>query len=172
VATIRSALRYALYAAPTLSQAIDAVNGTVAAHKMLYGFATLFVGCYNASSRALTYVNCGQEPGVLVRANGRSLETLRPTGPVFGLAETATFAQAMVQLSPGDLFAVFTDGLTEIGPSRAAMLDYDGFASIVAARSQAGPARLILNQVMDDVTEFSRGIVRDDQCLIVAVVTS
>jgi len=170
VAAIRSMLRYALYNTGELSEAITNLNRTVTQYDLLSGFATLFVGCYQANTRSLTYVNCGQESGVLVRASTRNTVLLSPTGPVVGMSDTAMYMQETIVLEPRDVVAIFTDGLTEIGPSRRELLGNEGTAAFVAAHSSQD-ARKLREGVMASVTSYSGGVVRDDQCLLVAVVT-
>lgn len=77
-------------------------------------FATLFCGVYDSETRMLDYVNAGHCPPVIVRSNGDvGMELLQPTGTVVGLFEDARYEQDRVQLSPGDMLLVYTDGITE-----------------------------------------------------------
>jgi len=171
VAMVRNILRYALLNAATVSEGVENANRTIAAHEMLLGFATLFVACYDAQSQLLSYVNYGQEAGVLIRASDTVIEALPATGPVFGLLNMGSVPEVTVSLHTGDVVAVFTDGLTEIGPSRKEMLENAGMARIIASYSRLSSPKEILAHAISDVTEFARGIVRDDQCLLIALAT-
>jgi serine phosphatase RsbU (regulator of sigma subunit)/PAS domain-containing protein len=170
LATVRNSLRYALYNSGSLAQAINTLSRTVAAHELLSGFATLFAGCYDAAARTLKYVNCGQEPGVLVRHQSNAVELLSPTGPVLGASEAAEYREQEVELQPGDVLAVFTDGLTEVGLTRIDMLGSDGLSSIIASHAGTSDPSALMAQTVADVNSFAQGIVRDDQCLIMAIV--
>lgn len=75
-------------------------------------YATLFFGCYNDDSRRLAYVNCGHVPGLLVRQDGK-LERLEPTATVLGLFGKWECSVQQMVLQPGDMFCIFTDGITE-----------------------------------------------------------
>ncbi len=131
VATVRNMLRYALYRSRTLAGALESLNALLAEQGLLTGFATLFVGAYDSGAGTLTYVNCGQEPALLRRAGTGRIEELSSTGPVIGTFAAVTYAERTVPLAPGDAVAVFTDGLTEVGPSRAAMLGVEGVAALL-----------------------------------------
>ncbi len=186
VATVRNMLRYALYRARTLSGAVEGLNALLAEQGLLSGFATLFVGTYDSGAGALTYVNCGQEPALIRRADGGRVEELPPTGPVLGSQEGATFGERTVALAPGDALAVFTDGLTEVGPSRREMLGIEGMTGLLEqplpleAASDAGLdggwqaadlAQYLLVRLIAGVDAAAQGgVMRDDMCLLVGVV--
>ena len=177
VATIRNMLRYALYRARTLAGALAGLNALLAEQDLLTGFATLFVGAYDSGAGTLTYVNCGQEPALVRRASG-TIELLVPTGPVLGSFEEAVFEEQTVTLGPGDALAVFTDGLTEVGPSRRLMLGIEGVANLLAeavvpedAESAEAVADYLSLSLITGVDAVARdGVMRDDVCLLVAVV--
>lgn len=84
VATVRHMLRFALYNGRTVSGPVTALNATIADNDLVDGFATLFVGRYDAPERTLTYVNAGQDAGLILRAATGEVEALPPTGPVLG----------------------------------------------------------------------------------------
>jgi sigma-B regulation protein RsbU (phosphoserine phosphatase) len=75
-------------------------------------YVTLFYGEIDPSSRRMSYVTAGHIPPYLRRADG-SVERLRSGGPVIGLLEDATFDEGEIELRPGDLLAIVTDGVTE-----------------------------------------------------------
>jgi serine phosphatase RsbU (regulator of sigma subunit) len=75
-------------------------------------YATLFFGCYDDAGRVLRYVNCGHYPPVVVGA-GDSVTRLESTTTVLGLFDHVDVGVAQVELAPGDLLAVFSDGVIE-----------------------------------------------------------
>lgn len=178
VSIVRNMLRFALYNGRTLAGPITTLNRTLADNELLTGFATLFVGRYEASERLFSYVNCGQDAGLILRGATGQVEPLPPTGPVLGGFAGATFTEESVRLAPGDVLALFTDGLTEAGPTRTALLTGDGVASLLAETGAgagweaSGPdrAEAVVKYLMDGVDAYAESGIRDDQCLLVAVV--
>ena len=75
-------------------------------------YATLFVACYDAESRTLTYANGGHLPPVVLSSDG-TIQRLEAGGPVVGLLDGMDYVEGKVQLNKGDLLIAFTDGLTE-----------------------------------------------------------
>jgi len=60
----------------------------------------------------LLYANCGHRPALVLRHAGE-VERLEPTATVLGLFSTWECRTAELQLSVGDLLAIYTDGITE-----------------------------------------------------------
>ena len=178
VAAVRHGLRAALYMVNQISDAVGSLNDMLVEQEALAAFATLFVGIYDSTSRTLSYVNCGQEPALLRRAATGAVEELASTGPILGCFTGVDFPEKTVILEPGDALAIFSDGLTEVGISRETMLGVEGITSILQlpipnekkakASEMAEYLALRMIEGFDEVA--TGGIMRDDVCLLVAVV--
>ena len=180
VATVRNMLRAYAYNRATLSEAVTELNRVIAKNGLLKGFATLFIGVYDNGSGTLTYVNCGQEPALLRRSSTGRVEPLLPTGPVLGSFVGAIFEEQTVSLSPRDAVALFSDGLTEIDPTRKNMLGIEGVTALLegcvipaeAESAKAVAEYLAINLIKGVDAVAQEGVMRDDICLLVAVVES
>jgi serine phosphatase RsbU (regulator of sigma subunit) len=75
-------------------------------------FTTAVLGEYDPSTRTLSYVNAGHNSPIIRRTDGRT-ERLESGGLPFGITTDATFTTAEVELHPGDLLVLFTDGVVE-----------------------------------------------------------
>jgi sigma-B regulation protein RsbU (phosphoserine phosphatase) len=159
-----------------VERAVAALNEMVTGHGLLTGFATLFAGAYDPAGRTLVYVNAGQEPGLVRRceqggdAGAAAIVELGPTGPVLGGFPGASYEERAVVLSPGDVLALFTDGLTEAGASRKDLLELSGVAEILRESAAAAPddPREIAARMMRRVEEAATPAgMRDDVCLLV-----
>jgi serine phosphatase RsbU (regulator of sigma subunit) len=132
-------------------------------------YATLFFGLYDDRERSLTYANCGHNPPMLLRADG-SVERLQATATVIGLFENWECEARRIDLAPGDLLAIFSDGVTE------AMRGEEEFGEarfLDELRAVSGlPAERIVTAVFTSVQEFSAGEQSDDVTLVVARCTA
>ncbi len=169
VALVRNMLRFALYNGRSLAQPIATLNTTLADYELLSGFCTLFVGRYDAEARTLAYVNCGQDAGLVLRAATGQVEMLPPTGPVLGAISGAIYTEETVVLETGDVLALYTDGLTEAGPSRTALLTGDGVARLLQQQMGRQSAAEIVTELIAGVDSYAKGGVRDDQCLLIGI---
>jgi sigma-B regulation protein RsbU (phosphoserine phosphatase) len=75
-------------------------------------YATMFLGCYDATVRELKYCNAGHPPPIMVSGNGR-VSRFETSGTVVGLFDGATYDESTMAMQPGDIFVAFTDGVTE-----------------------------------------------------------
>jgi len=74
-------------------------------------YATLFLSRYDAGARRLWYCNAGHLAPILLTDQG--VQMLEPTGTVIGLLPGAGYQAKSIDLAPGALLAIFTDGITE-----------------------------------------------------------
>jgi phosphoserine phosphatase RsbU/P len=75
-------------------------------------YATMFLGCYDATVRELQYCNAGHLPPIMLRGNG-GVSRLETSGTVVGLFDGATYDESTIAMQPGDIFVAFSDGVTE-----------------------------------------------------------
>jgi serine phosphatase RsbU (regulator of sigma subunit) len=121
---------------------------------------------YDDTSRRLRYANCGHLCALLLRRDN-TLERLDSTATVVGIFKKWDCTVGERELFPGDLFALYTDGITE------SFNDVDeefGEQRLVDAlrrhRNLASPA--LLASVIEEVQRFSPKEQHDDITLIVA----
>jgi len=167
LALIRNSLRTTLYLYRAPAQAAAAVNAIVTAHDLLVGFVTAWIGVYDATRGQITYCSCGHEPGLVRRASG-SVEALATTGPPLGVAENAGYGELSVTLSSGDALLLYTDGLSEAGPSRREMLGTEGLIRLFGALPVGLDTTMEVQALMNDVSAFTNGDFRDDVAVLLA----
>jgi phosphoserine phosphatase RsbU/P len=74
--------------------------------------ASLFLAKLEPITGRLDYCSAGHPPALLLRADGQ-LESLSEGGPLLGVVPSATFAQGSVQLCPGEMLLICSDGILE-----------------------------------------------------------
>jgi len=128
-------------------------------------YATLFFASYDDATRRLAYVNCGHNPPVLLRQDG-ALERLPSTATVIGLFERWQCTVTHVQLAPGDLLAIFSDGVTE------ALRGDEEFGEARLIQELKAASRLPVNEIITAiftrVQQFNTGPQYDDLTLLIA----
>jgi serine phosphatase RsbU (regulator of sigma subunit) len=75
-------------------------------------FVTLFVGVLDPRTHRIEYVNAGHNAPLLICGDATPIN-LGPTGMPLGLLPGATYETASVDLPPGCLLCVFSDGIPE-----------------------------------------------------------
>lgn len=99
--------------AERLQHVISFTNNYVAeTHGHTSIFSTVVICIINLKDNKLTYINCGNEPALLVGNNGVTTE-LWPTGPIVGIIPNAEFIATEIAMKENDLLLVYTDGITD-----------------------------------------------------------
>ena len=166
LATVRNMLRGVLYQFRAAGQAVTGLNTIVTAHDLLQGFVTLFVGLYDARTGEIVYTSCGHEPGLLHRAGDGWVSLLEPTGPPLGVWENAVYTENRVSLSPGDMLLLYTDGLSEAGPTRHDLLGTDGLTRALRAHAVGTDAQAAAVRIIAEASDYAQGVFRDDVCAL------
>jgi serine phosphatase RsbU (regulator of sigma subunit)/predicted enzyme related to lactoylglutathione lyase len=129
-------------------------------------YATLFFGEYNDKTRILRYVNCGHYAPLLLRSDN-TLERLNASCTVLGLFREWDCSVEEQQLFPGDVLALYTDGITE--SFNDAGEEFAEERLIEALRHHRGQAaETVVRTIVDEVQRFSHGEQHDDITLILA----
>lgn len=117
-------------------------------------YATCFYGELDATRRRMIYVNAGHLPPAIVR--GEETLELKTGGSVLGLLPGTTFEQGEVALLPGDVLAIYSDGVSEAQSIRDDEFGAEGVVACVRAL-RAHPADEILRLLDQSLFEFAAG---------------
>jgi sigma-B regulation protein RsbU (phosphoserine phosphatase) len=129
-------------------------------------YVTLFLGLYDPAASRLTYANCGHNPPLLLRRDG-SAGHLQPTAPVLGLLEEWECRTVEVELGPGDVLVVFSDGITEAFSASGEEFGESRLEAVVRARRDL-PLPALIDAILRGVTDFGGDRPQDDRTLVVA----
>ena len=105
------------------SEVISFANPIIANNSKTGMFVTLFYGVIDNDTRTLTYVNAGHNPPIVLRKKTGEIEELDLTGVAVGAVDDAEYTQEELQLSPGDVIVLYTDGITEAINDKEEMYD-------------------------------------------------
>jgi serine phosphatase RsbU (regulator of sigma subunit) len=75
-------------------------------------FATCFYAVLDSELHEIRYSNAGHEPPFLLARSGRTAR-LDKGGVVLGFLDAARYEEAITRLDPGDLLAIYSDGVTD-----------------------------------------------------------
>ena len=129
-------------------------------------YATAFVADFDPKTRRLTYSNAGHLPPLVVRRD----RTLRcdEGGMPIGLFEGAAYETGALTLAPGDLLALFTDGVTEAPAPDGEEFGAERLADLLRAHLDH-PLDAALQAVLDALSDWSGPVApHDDVTLVLA----
>lgn len=131
-------------------------------------FVTIFLGKYDPKSRVMTYANAGHSSAYLYRVKTDEEIWLRPTGPAVGLMERFALHKEQVELQPGDIFILYTDGITEAANPDGALWGEDQLAGIIRKNANASAEQMI-QSVLKALGEHTNGApLADDVTLVIS----
>ena len=129
-------------------------------------FATLFFAEYNDATRGLRYANCGHLPALVLHRDD-SLARLEATATIVGAFKSWDCAIGETQIGPGDILALYTDGITESFNDADEQFGEERLAAALC-RHRALSSNDLLAAIVDEVRKFSPREQHDDITLIIA----
>jgi steroid delta-isomerase-like uncharacterized protein len=140
------------------SQTLMRVNAELVRRTVESRFATVLYGVLSCDGR-LTYANAGHNPPLIVGKRG--VQRLEKGGLIIGAFPDATFDEETVQLDPGDVVVVFSDGVTEAMNVDGAEFGEQRLLSSINDNRECPPTAL-LERILAAVHEFSAGAEQSD----------
>jgi sigma-B regulation protein RsbU (phosphoserine phosphatase) len=129
-------------------------------------YATLFCSIYDDETRTLRYTNGGHLKPILIRDGMPS--NLEGDGLVVGLLPKAGYEQQEIEVRPGDLIAIFSDGIPEAEDAGEKEFGEERLAALLtqhAAKSLDEVIQVILKAVADWAHDPDA---RDDTTILLA----
>lgn len=111
MASVRASLRAYAHDLYDLDVILSRVNEALDRDTLDKEFATLWYGTIEHATKRLTYCNAGHEPALLLR-DGK-VTPLDVGGMVAGVLADVEYDKGVVDLEPGDLVLLYSDGVTD-----------------------------------------------------------
>ena len=168
MALTRTVVRVSVDRAASPAEGIAYANRLICAENTGGLFASLFYGQLQPATGQFTYVNAGHNHPLLYRADTGQVTLLKRTGMPLGVDAEAAFAQQTVQLGPGDVLLLYTDGITDALNPREEEFGQERL--LQALRHCAADKTVdILTAVEGCLQTFAEGVTPFDDVTLVAV---
>ena len=129
-------------------------------------FATLFYAVLDTKNDQLCYSRAGHPPPVFLKSDN-SMKKLNAGGMVLGFQEEVNYNQESIELEKGDLFVIYSDGVTEAGDPAEESFDEWRLEDIIKKNRDKSSRELIVS-IIGAIESFSgQKIQRDDMTLLV-----
>jgi len=129
-------------------------------------YVTLLVAEIDAQKRTLRYVNCGHNPALLFRAKTGTLSLLSSSCPPIGLFPEEICELAAEGLMAGDLFVLYTDGVTEAENRLGEEFGMERLSAAVRGGSSLS-AEDLMNHIYNAAADFCGDNFGDDVTVLV-----
>ncbi len=111
-------------------------------------------------------LSCGGHPLPLVLRRSGAVEPVGKLGTLLGADVEPVLADVVIDLAPGDLVVLYTDGVTEVRAGRKEIFGHRDLAELLA-RCSGLPADSVAQRVQDAVLAAANGRPRDDIAILV-----
>jgi serine phosphatase RsbU (regulator of sigma subunit)/anti-sigma regulatory factor (Ser/Thr protein kinase) len=151
------------------SRLMVAMNDQVGLQCGTERFVRLMFGVLDPERAHFEYANAGHVPPIVHRQSSGDLEWLEEGGLALGIEEDVDYKVGHIELDPGDMLILYTDGLTE-APRHGRPFGRGKFGDIVQEYGVGTPGELVqaLRRSVDAWT--SEGGLRDDLAIVVGQV--
>jgi len=170
-ALLMSSLHAAIHAQSgshdTLVSTISAVNRYLADNIPPNRFVTLFYAELDPETGALSFLNAGHNPPLIVHSAG-TVEQLASGGLPLGIKPNAEFREGRTQMQMGDVLVIYSDGVTEAASPSGEEFGSTRLYEVVSRNIDASAAG-IRDRIESALTKFSQGTQAADDITLVIV---
>jgi serine phosphatase RsbU (regulator of sigma subunit) len=170
-ALLMSSLHAAVHAQASshssLSETISAVNKYLAENIPSNRFITLFYAELDPASGAVSFINAGHNPPLIVHAAGTT-ENLSAGGLPLGIRHDAAYSEGRTQLHPSDVLVIYSDGVSEAVSPQGEEFGTERLYQVVAHNLNASAAG-IRDRIEAALTKWAQGTPAADDITLVIV---
>ncbi len=166
MASLQASMRSRFPTAGTPGSLAAGLNEALFGASSAARYATAFLATFDRETRRMSYTNAGHLPAILVREG--DTERCEDGGMPIGLFEGAAYETGALTLAPGDLLALFTDGVTESPAPDGEEFGAARLADLLRAH-RARPLEAVIDTVFDALLQWSGPVdAHDDVTLVLA----
>ncbi len=150
------------------AEALERTNRILIEERRSSLFITALVARLDVRTGHLSVANAGHEPPLIVRADGSPIGLLLGSGPLIGAFPTLDLPEVGVDMGPGDVVLLYTDGVADARTAEGER--FDEWRLLEAVDSvRGGTAQEVVDAVSSAVTAFQGPVEPADDVTIVAI---
>ncbi|HEX6387214.1 MAG TPA: PP2C family protein-serine/threonine phosphatase [Anaerolineae bacterium] len=149
---------------------LDSVNRRILMDTHADQFVTVFYGVLNPATGTLVYCNAGHLPPYCfpIREDGQ-VQALSITGIPPGILLDQQWTRNVVQFEPGDVFVLYTDGVTEAQNAQGEFFGRERMIDVVRMNMGCS-AEEIQEEMLDEIQRFAGDVPQADDITLVVLV--
>jgi phosphoserine phosphatase RsbU/P len=147
---------------------IASVNDSLAEDNENCMFVTVFYARLDPARGWLEFVNAGHPPPLLIHADGRIAWLPLTGGMAMGAMDGIDYQASVVQLQPGEMLLIFSDGVTEAMTAADEEFGTQRLANLFDGTPPTNP-RETVERVLAAVDRFADGFEQSDDITCIAL---
>jgi phosphoserine phosphatase RsbU/P len=169
MATVRAFLRLRASQPGTLAEIIADVNRKLVEDVEYSGqFMTLFLARIDRGARRMEWIRAGHDPGVLYDIRRDVFSELAGEGAPLGLSEHTRFVASAMEIIPGHVIVIGTDGIWETRNPAGEMFGKARLTELIRQHAETSAQGIVL-AVLDAVEEFRGSGEPEDDITLMAL---
>jgi serine phosphatase RsbU (regulator of sigma subunit) len=146
---------------------LERVNKLMCERSASNAFVTLFFFSFNAQGKG-KYLGAGHNPVYLYRASTGEIEELHSEGLILGAFESVSYNSSPLQLEPGDVLVVYSDGVTEAENPEGEMFGEERLLQVIKSNASAG-VEVLKKKILEAIDRFTEGMAQTDDLTFVLI---
>lgn len=144
------------------AQALEELNTIISAQGGVEEFVSLCLVVFDTEAATMRFASAGHPPALLWHDG--EVRSLRSTGPLLTLDPRASYISREIELDPGDLVLMYTDGLIEARSGE--QLFGDDRVAQVLRRDPGQEAEVLCKTLLEAARDFSASPLSDDVAIL------
>lgn len=134
-------------------------------------FVTLFYAVFDSDTRHIHYSNGGHNQPIVFRADGSVYELETSRGVALGVARGIEFESSSLELQPGEVLVLYTDGVNEAERGDGSFFGMERLMQAFDGKPPPKNAKQVTETIFAKVREFTDGNEQSDDitCLVLCV---
>ena len=161
-------LRTEMMKTKDLVKAIKAMNATLSRDNQQCMFVTLMICVLDVSNNQLQYVNGGHNRPLFGNFNNGFQYVKQPEGILVGIRPRVNYEVATRYMEPGDVFILYTDGVTEANNSAQEEFTDARLLDFINQQEEQTASNLVAN-IRDAVYDFAAGAEQSDDVTLLVL---
>ncbi|MDQ7062759.1 MAG: SpoIIE family protein phosphatase [candidate division KSB1 bacterium] len=167
MANLQASLRALIYADMPLTKIVARINDIIHENTAIDKFITFFVAIIDIRNRALTFVNAGHNPPILIHQSGEVV-FLETGGLLLGMMPNVVYEEETVPLASGDWLILYTDGVSEAMNAEDEEFTEKRILQAVHKHADLSAAELV-EVIAREVIDFTNNAPQADDITLVAL---
>jgi len=168
MARLISDLRYYCHIAGHPADLMNTINNVLQERGQQGMFVTLIYMVLNTKTGELIITNAGHLPPLWYRFAKKQYEVIDDIdGIPLGIMLNQDFSNRVVQLAPGDMILLYTDGIIEARNMRKEMFSLARLEKIVV--KPGGSPQELIEKIVDSVSNFTKRMLQHDDITLLAL---
>ncbi|MCG8608469.1 SpoIIE family protein phosphatase [bacterium] len=167
MSNLQATLRSQAWTNTSIVECISKTNNILYLNTESNKFATLFYGTLSPETSVFRYVNAGHNFPFHFDQKG-NVSSLEKGGIVLGLIPDCPFEEDEIELKPGELVVIYSDGVTEAENTKEELFDEQRLQEVVN-QSKHLNAQQLVDLLVERVKSFTGAKAQDDDITLIVL---